>query len=213
MELVCVDINPTILDTGRRGAKEKGINFEGIVQDINEIFLEKESFDIIVAYAAMHHFIELDHITKEIGKALKNDGIFITVDIPTRNGYLMWEETLEVVNDIFKILPPKFKLDHAHSATPTYVEEITNMDYSLNSFECIRSEDILPNLRKNLTEAAYVPALSIGRRFFDGIFGPNYDLGEPLDRSIFDLIMNLDEYYIQSGLLKPETFFGAYRKK
>lgn len=212
IELFCVDINTEILNQAQEVATRRGINFSGITQDINKIQLEPNSFDVIVAYASLHHFIELYHIARQINKALRPDGIFVTVDIPTRNGYLMWDETYDIVKSIWKSLPPKFKIAHTGFATPTYTELFPNVDYSVNSFECINSEEIIPALRKNLREVAYVPALSISRRFFDTKYGPNYDIEDPFDMSVFNFITNLDTYYIKSGILKPETFFGAYTK-
>src|SRR5579859_3455933 len=52
-------------------------------------------------------------------------------------------------------------------------------DYSLGCFECINSEAILPALNAHLTPLHFVPAFAIARRFFDGKFGPNYDLTRP----------------------------------
>lgn len=76
-----------------------------------------------------------------------------------------------------------------------------------------RREAIFPALKKHLREIHFVPGFSIARRFFDTKFGPNYDLQQPLDRSIFEFLMQLDEYYLEKHLLKPETFFGAYSRR
>lgn len=213
MELTCVDINATILEQARIEAAKRGIRFYGVVQDVNTIKLDSNRYDVIVAYASLHHFVDLEHIAHEINRALRPDGIFVTVDVPTRNGYRMWDETFEIVNALWKVLPARFKIAHTGYPTPTYVETYENIDYSKNSFECINSEAILPALRTYLQELHFVPAFSIARRFFDTKFGPNYDWNLPLDRAIFEFIMRLDAYYIEGDLLKPETFFGAYTKK
>jgi SAM-dependent methyltransferase len=213
MELTCMDINGVILEQAVREAAKRDVKFTKKVQDINKIELEPNSYDVIVAYSALHHFIELNHIAHVVNLALVPDGIFVTVDIPTRNGYLMWDETYEIVCAIFQVLPPKFKIGHDGYKKPTYVDHYENKDYSKDSFECIRSEDIIPALRAHLREIHFVPALAFARRFFDGIFGYNYDYEQPLDRAIFEFIINLDNYYIESGILRPECFFGAYGKR
>jgi hypothetical protein len=76
--------------------------------------------------------------------------------------------------------------------------------------ECIRSEDILPVLRGRFSERAFVPYLSFCRRFFNSMYGPNYDLSRPLDRAILDWIWRLDHDAIARGALPPESFFGIY---
>lgn len=213
VHLTCLDINEEIIEQAKGEAVKRGVNFSGIAADVNQVQLDPCTYDVVVAYAALHHFIELDHITREVNSALTDDGLFVTVDIPTRNGYKMWEETLQIVRSLWEVIPPQFKIDHSGFAEPTFVEEYLNIDFSVGCFECINSEAILPALKNNLITEEYVPAMSICRRFFDTKYGPNYNLNEELDKSIFDFIMKLDEYYLESGLLQPETFFGAYRKQ
>lgn len=213
LTLACVDVNETVLAQADKEAAQRGVHFRSLVQDINRMTLGENQYDVIVAYASLHHFLDLDHVAREVNRALRPDGIFVTVDIPTRNGYLMWDQTLEAVNALWRILPPKYKIDHTGFAEPTFVAKYVNIDYSANSFECINSEAILPAFRRHMREVVFVPALSIARRFFDTKFGPNYDLREPLDLAIFQMVMELDRYYLAAGILRPETFFGAYEKK
>lgn len=211
--LTCIDINEAALEQAEYEASNRGVRFRRLVQDINRMRLEEQQYDVIVAYASLHHFLALDHIAAEVNRALKPGGIFVTVDIPTRNGYLMWDETLEVVNTLWGVLPPKYKIAHTGFPEPTFVPLYENIDYSASGFECINSEAILPALRSHLHELAFVPALSIARRFLDTRFGANYDLNESLDAAISNFIMQMDAYYLQEGILKPETFFGAYGKR
>lgn len=212
MTLTSVDINQQVLEQAKVEADKRKVKFKGIVQDINKLVLDENRYDVIMAFAALHHFENLDLVTKEISGALKPSGIFSTVDIPTRNGYLMWDETKRIVDSIWEILPTKFKFDHTAHAEITYMDKFPDVDYAKNSFECANSETILPALKKNLVEIVYVPSMTIARRFFDTKFGPNFDLRQKLDRSVFDFIMNIDEYYLTNQILKPETFFGCYTK-
>lgn len=212
MTLTSVDINQQILDQAKAEADKRKVKFVGVVQDINKLKLQENTYDVIMAFAALHHFENLDLITKQINRGLKSRGIFVTVDIPTRNGYLMWDETRKVVNQIWEILPTQFKFDHTAHAKITYMEAFPDVNYARNSFECANSEAIIPALTNNMTEVVFVPAMTMARRFFDTKFGPNFDLRRPLDKSIFDFIMQLDEYYLVQQTLKPETFFGCYRK-
>lgn len=213
VELSCLDINEHALNIANIEAQKRGVKFTPLVKDINTYNISHESYDVIVAYASLHHFVKLDRLCKQINLALKKNGVFVTVDIPTQNGYLMWPETHKIVNDIWQILPPKFKIDHTGFATPKHVDTFPNIDYSISSFECVNSEAVIPALNKNLKCVAFVGALSISRRFFDTKFGPNYDFNDKLDNSIFSFITQLDDYYIEKNILKPETFFGAYQKK
>lgn len=213
MKLTSIDINQEVLEQAGSEAKNRGVDFESITQDINKLKLAPNTYDVIMAFAALHHFEKLDHVSKEINSALKPNGIFVTIDIPSRNGYRLWDESKDMIGDLWKIIPSRYKWDHTVSKIPVYMNEYPDVDYSINSFECARSEDILPALRKNLNERVYVPALAIARRFFDTKFGPNYNLKRKWDLDFFDFVMKLDNKLVKSGLLKPETFFGVYTKR
>ncbi len=213
IELTSVDINAEVLAQAQVEADRRGIAFRGVAQDINKLKLEPNSYDVIMAFAALHHFEKLDHVTKEINRALKPNGFFVTVDIPSRNGYLLWDETKKIIDGLWSIIPAKYKWDHTVSKVPIYMSTFPNVDYSINSFECSNSEAIIPALRKNLRETVYIPAFAMVRRFFDTKFGPNYDYRKPWDRAFFELVTDLDASLVNSGALKPETFFGVYGKR
>lgn len=213
MELVSLDINQEILEKAGKEAGKRGIKFVGMVQDINRLSLEEEKYEVVIAFAALHHFENLTRVAKEINKTLKPKGIFVTVDIPTRNGYLMWDETRALVERIWRVLPRRYRWDHTVTKVPVLMNKYPDVDYSIGSMECANSEAIVPALRKHLTEVAYIPAFAFARRFFDTKFGPNFDLRKGEAKAWFELLMNLDEQMIAAKALKPETFFGAYRKK
>jgi SAM-dependent methyltransferase len=213
MSLTCLDVNEAVLRQAEQEAAARGVPFRAVIQDANTLSLESAAYDVVVAYASLHHFLDLERVAAQVNRALRPDGIFVTVDIPTRNGYLMWPETLDLVNAIWRSLPAAYKVAHTGFAAPTPVEHRDNVDYSAGSFECINSEAILPALDRHLVRESFVPTLSLARRFFDTQFGPNYDWSRPLDRAIFEFVMTLNEHLLDSGTLRPETFFGAYRKR
>lgn len=79
--------------------------------------------------------------------------------------------------------------------------------------ECIRSQDIIPVFASTLQVVHFVPYFTISRRFFDFMYGPNYDLKKSLDLSLLNWLWELDRYYLRtSNRLKPETFFAVYAK-
>lgn len=183
------------------------------VADLNTVVLPPRAFDLVFCHASLHHIIEMERLMEQITRTLRPGGELITVDVVTRNGYRMWPETREVVHALWRTLPERFRLNHTAYPEPRVDNEIWEMDTSVGSMECIRSEDILPVLAQTFTPTAFVPFLSIGRRFLDPMYGPNYDLAAPIDKALFDWIWELDRHYIASGQLHPETFFGIYRPK
>ena len=45
--------------------------------DANKIILQKDHYDLVVCWEALHHFKEIEHVINEIKKSLKNNGKFI----------------------------------------------------------------------------------------------------------------------------------------
>jgi len=204
--LDCLDINPHLLAKGEERSRQFGLKFRFSAQDINSIALPPRSYDIVFAHAALHHFLALEHIFSQVRNALKPGGLFIAYEVIPRNGMLMWPETNEVVQRLWRLLPDRLKYDHS-SGTPFYTPIHPNRNVGLESFECIRSEEIYPLLKKMFRTQIEVPVLAFTRRFVDTEFGPNYDLSRQEDRALIDLIFELDEQYLNSGKLKPVTIF------
>jgi SAM-dependent methyltransferase len=192
-------------------AEELGLNMQFEVADLNSIELPARAFDLVFCHASLHHVIALERLAIQIVSSLKTSGELIIVDIITQNGYQMWPETRQIVRTLFRLIPARFRLNHTAYAVPRIDDDIWEGDTSLHSMECIRSQELLPALAKYFVPEAFVPYFSISRRFLDTMYGPNYDLGKPLDMALANWIWELDTYSIDSDLLLPETFFGIFR--
>lgn len=209
--ILCMDINPDLLRLGGEQARQRGLAVEFAEADLNTVELPEGEFDVVFCHAALHHVIELERLLEQIGRALRPGGVFITVDVVTRNGYLMWPETRQVVHAIWQALPSRFRLNHTVYPAPLIDDQIWEADTSAGGMECIRSEEILPAIDRSFRALHFVPYFSISRRFLDTMYGPNYDLDSPLDKAVFDWIWQMDLHYLASRRLRPETFFGIYR--
>ena len=58
----CMDLNKRLLDMGKKQADQKGLNLTVQEMDLNRIVLEAEKYDIITAFASLHHLIELESV-------------------------------------------------------------------------------------------------------------------------------------------------------
>ncbi len=209
-KITCVDLNPSLVQLGQDRADQEGLCVDFHIGDLNTIDLDAASFDVVFCHASLHHVLELERLAKQIRRTLRNGGELITVDVSTRNGYLMWPKTREVVRALFRTLPPRFRINHTAYDTSRIDEDVWEMDTSAGSMECIRSEDIIPVLNSMFVRRQFVPYFSLSRRFFDTMYGPNYDLREPLDQAVLNWIWELDCHYLETNYLHPETFFGIF---
>lgn len=211
--IVCMDLNAGLLDLARQRAAELGLSMEFVTADLNTVELPRGEFDLVYCAASLHHIIELERVAEGIARALRPGGELLTVDIVTANGYLMWPETREIVRSLFRSLPERLRFNHTAYGTPRVDAEIWEADTSQHGMECVRSGDILDVLRGRFEERQFVPYFSLSRRLLDTMYGPNYDLAQPLDRAAFDFVWELDRHYLDAGILRPETFFGLYSPK
>jgi len=83
---------------------------------------------------------------------------------------------------------------------------------SETSFESIRSQDLYPILKENFNIIVEVFGYSFARRFVNKRFGCNYNMKDPVDKAIIDLIIKLDEEYTITHNLKPENVFLIMNK-
>ena len=212
-KIVCIDLNASLLEKGCSQAASEGLAVEFRQGDLNTILLPPGEFDLVFCHASLHHLLELEHIFSQIKRTLKPHGELIATDVITRHGYRMWPETRKVIDKIWKTLPADYRINHTSYHVKMIDERIFETDARRSNMECIRSDDILPLLAAGFETIAYVPYFSLCRRFFDTMYGPNYDLGHTLDRAILDWLWALDCHYLDTGVLRPETFFGVYRPK
>jgi hypothetical protein len=91
------------------------------------------------------------------------------------------------------------------------MDTFVDIDSSDASFECIRSQDVLPLLQKYFTTIHLVKGFAFLRRFTDQEFGPNFDLSSNLDVKVLNFLLELDQWYVDNGILKPESIFWVGR--
>lgn len=98
-------------------------------------------YDLIIALHSLHHVVELEHLFAEIKKSLPAEGYFITSDIIGRNGHKCWPEAVKVLKKIWREMPKRYRYNHQLNMVQ---KKYINHDCSVDSFEGIRAQDILP---------------------------------------------------------------------
>jgi len=127
-----------------------------------------------------------------------------------KNGEQIFPETEKMVQQIFSTLPEKFRYNNY---TKQIDQKIPDMDFSQDSFESIRSQDIVPLLSKYFITKEHITFDAFLSLLLDFRYGPNYNLENNLDKSLVESITYLDQYYILNSVLKPVCLFGIYGKK
>lgn len=202
----CIDINETLLKQGQKKADEEKLNLKFIQQDINEIVLPEDTYDLVFAHAALHHLINHEHVAEQVYKSMKSDAVYVVYDVIVRNGMLLWNETREIVNKIMPLLPERYRKVDPKEFGVEYLDYFPEKDTSKNSMECIRSQDIYDVLKKYFKIHEEILGFSFVRRFVDHPFRKNYDVeNNQFDKAILDTLLELDKQYTSSHHLKPES--------
>ena len=210
-KFTCLELNPAMIERGKENARSKGLihNFTFIEADINVLYLNK-TYDIIIANHSLHHFVELEHIFDEINKAMTDRSFFIINDMIGRNGHMFWDATFDICNRLWNILPKELKYNHLLNQ---YFPRRIQFDCSQEGFEGIRAQDILPLLDKKFKFKDFVPFFSLINRFIDRDFGHNYDINNPIHKSLLDFIWHFDVYCLENKILKPTQLIATLVKK
>jgi SAM-dependent methyltransferase len=210
-DLTCLDLNEALLSMGKAKAESEGIEIKTLEQDANFLKLP-QNYDVILAHASLHHFIEFEHIFQELHDHLNPEGVFIAFEHVPRNGMLLWPQTRELVDRLFAVLPVRYRRERTSEGTIVH-SHFPVLDCSVGGFECIRSEDIVPLLERFFQVKAEVPGHAFTRRFVDGAFGENYDLSREEDRLILDLLIEFDDVLTSRSMLRAESVFMVLGRK
>jgi len=209
--LECLDLNEYMLDRGKSLAEAKGVQkFIGFLKaDIN-VWKPEKCYHLVIANQSLHHFLELERIFDTIYHGLENEGYFLADDMIGRNGHMLWPEALEIVKQLWKELPEKYKYNHQHKCLEL---EFKNWDCSQGGgFEGIRAQDILPLLSERFYFELFLAFGNVINPFIDRSFGHNFKIDSEWDREFIDRVHTLDEEYIEKGIIKPTHMIAAMTK-
>jgi len=197
---VGTDINPNVLKRGEDLAAKSGLeNIYFQEQDLNNFKLN-EKFDVVIANHSLHHIVKLEDLFEEIIKNSTENMIFLINDMFGRNGHVMWDNTLQVVNAIWKKLKQKYKLNAYNKC---YDEKPLNNDCSKCGFEGVRAEDILPLLIKYFDFEIFLPFSTFINRFVARVYGHNFNVDDPYDVELVKNILSLDVKLLDRKKLSP----------
>lgn len=206
----CLDINPQMLARGEQLAREQNLtsHFVFIQNDINS-WEAQISYDVVIANQSLHHIVELELLFEKIHRCLRDRGFFLTNDMIGRNGHMRWPEALELVQACWTLLDERQKWNWKLKRLEEVYE---NWDCSIEGFEGIRSQDILPLLVGTFHFDCFLGFGNAINVFVDRAFGHNFDPSNPKDCYFIDFVSQLDDYFIETGKFKPTQMIAAMTK-
>lgn len=200
-KIECLDLTEPMLGRGKQLATESGLasHFEFTRADFNE-WRPAARYDIVMANQSLHHVTELEHLFDSIASAIGERGVFITSDIIGRNGHQRWPEALTILQEFWRELPESYRYN---LQLRRQEHEFLNWDCSVEGFEGIRAQDILPLLIERFGFKFFLAFGNLITPIIDRSFGHHFDAQREWDRDFIDRVHARDQAEIEAGRIKP----------
>jgi SAM-dependent methyltransferase len=209
--ITCLELSPILVERARRAIGKAEIDdvVQVLPSDLNRDLPLSHPVGAFMAHHSLHHIVALETLFGQIVERLEPEGAFITMDLIGRNGHMRWPETLAIVRHIWSQLPDRLKWDHMFGRHDRWYE---NWDCSIEGFEGIRAQDILPLLIEcGFGFERFFATGGLTDVFYDRRFGPNFDLGNALDVQFLERLHWLQEDLLERGKIKPVEMFAVIR--
>lgn len=203
----CLDLNENQINAATQRARERGMNLNPVVADLNEVeFAEK--YDLVIICAALHHFVELESVLERLHDALNETGMFVTYEPVMRSGMFLFPATRVFLGLLFLLLPARLRVNHQDYPGEKRVDRYYHeYDRSGWTFESIRSGDIPALLPRYFKTIHFGRGMTFLRRVSDSLYGANYRLENKRDRLLTDALCWIDRFFRATHILRPEGLF------
>lgn len=206
----CLDITDAMLDRGRQLAATQGLgdHFRFVKADFNR-WEPTQGYDVVMANQSLHHVTNLEGLFDTIRRIIGPTGIFVASDMIGRNGHMRWPEALSIIREFWKELPDSHRYNVQLGRRE---KEFKDWDCSVEGFEGIRAQDILPLALQHFGFDFFLCYGNLIDPFVDRGFGPHFDPGKEWDRTFIDRVHARDEAEMLAGAIKPTHMFAAMRQ-
>ena len=194
------DISPEIVQRARQRTGALGLNVQYYLEDVNEIELPPETYDLVVVAHSLHHFKRIDHIVDQIDRSLKLGGLFVAWEYVGPRYQRFSRRQRAYANRILRALPAKYRRELDGSIRWRAKSQPM---FSMSPDEAIRSDRILPALKRMNILYQYNWAGLLFPLLRGGI-AVNFDQNDPEDRKVIDCLFQLDRLLCQSGQVEPD---------
>jgi SAM-dependent methyltransferase len=206
-----IDLSPKSIARARWEAEKislaPSINY--FTADLNSYRPPKAAFDFIYFFQSLHHIQALEALLEACALALRPEGLLMVNDFVGPFRFQWTEEQVKMANKILQVLPEELRQDLRFNGSiknevyrPT-VNEMIKGDPS----EAVRSGEIEPVLRRYfeiVEEKSWGGTLN--NLIFENIAG-NFNQENPYHKSIIELLIQLENIVIQTGLLPSDFKF------
>jgi len=211
IEIICADLTPALIADAGVKIAEAGLQgrLTARLVDLNRNF-PTEPVGAVMVIDALHHILNLEGLFEQVDNAIGRSGSFIFRDVIGRNGHMRWPEVLESLRALWPRLPERFRQHYIKGTVDLWFE---NFDCSVEGFEGIRSQDIMPLLADRFDFDQLLTYGGLVDVFVDRIFGWNFDPEQDEDRAFIESLQAAEDSLTASGALKPTQIYAVARRR
>lgn len=205
----CFELSSEMLERGQVLARDGGVSghLDFHTADIND-WVPSRSYAVVVANQILHHVIELERLYDRVLGAIGSRGAFLVSDMIGRNGHLRWPEALAIVRELWSELPAHYRY---HLLLNRQEDEFLDWDCSVEGFEGIRAQEVLPLLCERFGFELFLAWGNVIDPFIDRGFGHHFDPEKEWDRAFIDRVHERDEGEILGGRITPTHMMAVLR--
>ena len=191
-----------MLDRGRQMAERENVaeHLSFTVGDFNK-WRGRRRYAGVMANQSLHHVLLTWNIFSTRSKrSLHAHAYFVTSDMIGRNGHRRWPEALERVHEYWQELPSDYRYNRQ---LRRHEESFQDWDCSVEGFEGIRAQDVLPLLLERFNFRLFIGFANVVDIFIDRSFGHNFSVEQEWDLAFVDRLHATDERGLAAGTLTP----------
>ncbi len=206
----CLELNPAMSARTIELAEQAGVaaHIRGVTMDIND-WRPDQDYASVMANQSLHHMVELERIFDTVKIMMADEARFIVYDMIGRNGHQRWPEALTIVRAFWQELPESYRYQRQLKRQEP---EFMDWDCSLEGFEGIRSQDILPLLCERFHFELFLPFANVIDPFIDRGFGHHFDANAEWDCDFIDRVHARDTAELIAGTIKPTHLIAVLTK-
>ncbi len=165
-------------------------------------------YAVCLADRALQRLSDPSRVLENLRRGLAAGGVLLLSDVLARGGDARTAEERAVIEQIWKLMPERYKYNHLRGCRETGLPEpLPPAAGGEGSF------DLLAALPQQFSFEVFLPGGNLIEFFATCAFGPNFDPEQERDRRFIDQVARLDDARIDAGLLKPRFFVAALRRE
>jgi SAM-dependent methyltransferase len=197
-EVDAYDVSSHSIESAQTLTSGLGLKVNYELADVNTLELSPNRYALIVVFHSFHHFEQVDHVARQINKALHPGGVFYTFDYVGPTKLQHSERQLLFARNLLRLLPRNYRReiagtvkDSAHSVPPD----------QLSPDEAIHSDQILPAIATHLN---VVWQYNWGGLLYPLLEGIAFNFTDsPEDQTLLRFLFDLDYALCQAGEIEP----------